>query len=279
MTRNEYSVETVYDEVQLFDGLELGGSQAVTGSIASVLEHGEVLNDTGSQYTSIQTAIDDAESWVFIGPGTYHEGINTIGSELTILGSGYNTVIDGNSLDTVFDAGSDMNISHLRFLNGGNQLFVGNECHVRSCYFENSNQDAINTTGRRNVINHNTIRFAEDNGINIQTSSESNIVSANYVDTTVVLQGIICNESDDNIIANNFVNNADQNGIYIRFNANDNIVSGNRVQNVGQAGIDVTNNANDNIVSNNRISDSGGSDITNGGTGTVLDGNLTGTAN
>jgi hypothetical protein len=55
------------------------------------------------------------------------------------------------------------------------------------------------------------------------------------------------------------------------------VIIGNRIHSAGDDGI--RNTSNDVIMANNRISDSGGSNITDTGSGTVKDDNLKGSAN
>jgi len=80
---------------------------------------------------------------------------------------------------------------------------------------------------------------------------------------------------DDIIVANNVTYNAGNRCLQVE--GDDGIWIGNRVSGSAKDGIGIF--GIDNIVANNRVSDSANTDITNSGTGTVLDGNLTGASN
>jgi hypothetical protein len=71
-------------------------------------------------------------------------------------------------------------------------------------------------------------------------------------------------------MSNNVITDAPGDGINV---GADSIVIGNRVINSGRYGIATFHN--NTIIANNRVSDSSDTDISNQGSGTVLDGNLT----
>lgn len=54
-----------------------------------------IFADDGKAYHSLQAAVDNAESFVRLGPGTFTENILVTNSDITIRGSGRATLIDG----------------------------------------------------------------------------------------------------------------------------------------------------------------------------------------
>ena len=72
------------------------GDVPLDGFIEAIT-NGEAINDTGQVYETVQTAVSEASSWVFIGPGTFNENVvvNTVG--LTVQGVGRETLIDGGT--------------------------------------------------------------------------------------------------------------------------------------------------------------------------------------
>jgi len=59
---------------------------------------GQALADDGNLYSSVQTAVDNATGWVFVGPGTFNENVTISTQGLTLEGCGYDTLIDGGTI-------------------------------------------------------------------------------------------------------------------------------------------------------------------------------------
>ena len=249
----------------------------VPQGLAESVSAGEALADDGNTYSSVQTAVDNASGWVFVGPGTFNETVSVTTAGLTVEGSGYGTLIDATTSTAVTSSGTanvtfrNLSISSangsgnfargLDLGNGGtaegiivrdseNEAFdPGSDCTIVNCIVENAGTGAIRATGTGNIISNCTVINAGADAIDIK--------------------------DDDNIIAGNVVDGGGGSGILIDSNADDCVVGGNRI--ISTAGTGVILRGNDNILYNNRISDSGG--ISDTGTGNVEDSNLTGPAN
>lgn len=249
----------------------------VPQGLADVVGNGEVLADDGNIYTSVQTAVDNASGWVFVGPGTFSETVSVTTAGLTIEGSGYDTLIDATTTTAVSSSGTtdvtfrnfsissqnvDGNFARALDLGSGgtaNEIIVrdsenegidpGSDCTVINCRVENTGSDAIRVTGTGNIISNCIVVNAGADSIDIK--------------------------DDDNIVSGNIVNDGGGSGILLDSNADDCVVGGNRIISTSSTGVIMR--GNNNILYNNRISDSGG--ISDTGTGNVEDGNLTGASN
>lgn len=288
MTIDESTERKVYRKLQAFNGLEVAGHEPVNASLASVLKEGEVLGDDGNQYDSIQAAVDASDSWAFVGPGTYYENVVINKDDFMLQGSGNETLIDGGDIGPAITVNSQNNIIQSIICKTGQSSFVtaaivikgdsttlervtvsgsyedgieinANNCRVKSCTIDSvSRHGLFIKDGRRVIMNDCTVKNPSDYGILFR--------------------------SDDSIVSDNVVINTGGNSIGTvsggsSTDANDAIIKSNRIINSGNAGIVIASNSTDIIVANNRISDSTNADIDDNGTGTVLDDNLTGSAN
>jgi hypothetical protein len=287
MTLNEQIEKRVYEKLRAFDGMELGGNEAVSGSIASVLSEGEVLADDGEQYSSIQDAVDASDGWTFVGPGQFYENVVIDNDDFTLKGAGYDTLIDGGDVDSAITVTSNSsNIKSLRVQTSESSTntavyISGSENNIESITVSKSGHTAITFAGNNNTAFGCTIKSHLLYGVN--ANSTKNIVSNCTFEPVSGDTGIEAHidVGSDCIIANNTVSGGGVSSSLtggIRVEADDNIVIGNRIINSESSGLTVT-LSNDNIIANNRISGSSGSDIENNGTGTVVEGNLTGSAN
>jgi len=75
-------------------------------AFSSAIQSGDVYADDGSVHKSIQSAVDSANAFVFIGPATFSESVTVSGSDMLITGSGTATTVDGGS-SAAFDARGD----------------------------------------------------------------------------------------------------------------------------------------------------------------------------
>lgn len=281
MVLDEQTEKRIYDKMRAFDGLEVAGHEPVDSSIASVLSEGEVLADDGNQYSSIQDAIDASDGWTFVGPGTYYENVVIDKDDFTLQGAGYNTLIDGGSVD------SAIKVRHPNITVSSLSVKTSRPGNAIDALLANGNAD--NT-----VVDSVTVRDSDSRGVRIESGSSTitSVVVENSgshsIDSTTP-ESIISNcivessdghgllaQADDCIIANSVVRNTTGIGV-LSNGGNDCILIGNRVINAGNDGMFT--NATDCIIANNRISGSTNSDIDNQGTGTVTDANLTGSAN
>lgn len=253
---------------------------AVTATQAQALKDGEVLADDGSAYATVQAAQDAASSWIRLPPTTFNEAVTIDTADLTVLGSGYNTLIDGGTSGDAIDiavsgvtiynlsvkttAGSGNSYSGVNFSTGADTIKVervivrdtdeygfnvvnGPDHKVRMCLVESHDDRAIRCNTVRTVVSECIVQSGGD--------------------------GIVV--GDDSIIEGCIVFGCSDKGVHL--NGNDSIGIANRVHNTGTDGAVI--GATDTILVNNRISDSGSSDIRDSGTNTLLDSNVTGPAN
>jgi len=258
----------------------------VPQGFADVLSQGEVLADNGEIYTSVQTAVDNSTGFVFIGPGTFNESVTISTQGLTLQGSGYDTLIDGQSIASAVqvsasnvtvknlsfatDSGSSLNtvitatgadsctFDRIHIKSAGNfgiYLTDGDEHIISNCIVTGPGNDAIRCSTSRTVVTNCVVQGPGDfnftNGINIR--------------------------GDDSIVSNSIV--IDINNVGISIAKSDDIAVGNRITASGNNGLKIGSNSTDSIIANNRVSDSINSDINDQGTGTILDDNLTGPSN
>lgn len=278
--------QATFDNGVATQQLGLGGNSLVGGLFTTALNDGEVLADDGYVYESVQAAQDAASSWIFIGPGTFNEKVIVDTSGLTIVGSGYNTLVDGGTSGNAFGTGaSNITIRNLsvQTTSGGGTGADGIQTNsgsdsltIENVTVRDSDRFGIYlSNGTDHIVNNCTVEAVENSGI-VSGSSRVQIVNSTILGG-VSGQGINTGGTGENIVSNNVIQNTDR-GINVG-SGDDGIIIGNRIISCASDGIDVGSNANDNIVAKNRISDSGGADINDNGTGTLLDSNLTGTAN
>jgi hypothetical protein len=67
----------------------------IEGVLSQAVTHGLVLADDGKLYESVQAAENNATDWMFIGPGSFDEPLVIDTTDLTVVGSGKSTVING----------------------------------------------------------------------------------------------------------------------------------------------------------------------------------------
>jgi len=130
----------------------------------------------------------------------------------------------------------------------------GQDITISNCTIEGCDSIAIRPRADRCLVTNCSVLSSSNQGINISDASGT---------------------GDDVIISNCTVKNTSGTGIFV--DGDDCIVIGCRIMNAGNDGINISKN--DCIIANNRVSDSTNIDIDNNGTGTVTDGNLTGSAN
>lgn len=268
------------------DSLEVGGNNPIFSFLTSTMASGKALADDGKAYDSVQDAENAASSFVLVGPGTFSESVTIDTAGLTLAGAGYDTLIDGGTTGTAItiDA-TDVSVLNLSVQTtaGAGNSFVGigsgasaNSGKLVNVTVRDSDSHGINPTdGDYWRISNCTVESADGKGIDTD-GPENTVISHCIVQSGVSDDGILT-RGDDSIVANCIVVGVADDGIYLL--NNDNIGIGNRIHNAGATGFDIGPNSTDSICANNRISDSGGSDINNQGSGTVLDDNQTGASN
>jgi hypothetical protein len=255
----------------------------VPQGLAESVAAGEALADDGNTYSSVQDAVNAASGFVFVGPGTFNESVTISTEGLTLEGSGHDTLIDGGTTGNAVDIqASDVTVRSLSVQTtaGAGNNFSGvtttnatpNNVTVEFVTVRDSDRSGIFVqSGADNTVRGCTVNSTDTAGI---TNGERSIVT----DCTIKNTGSAGIETfrDDAIVSNNIIDGASGRGI--RCGAtNDLLIGGNRVINSGDNGIRIA--GADCIVYNNRVSDSTNTDISDAGTGTVLDGNLTGLSN
>lgn len=254
----------------------------VTGHMITAVKEGKALADDGNTYDSVQDAVDAASSFVKIGPGTFNENVTISTSELTLLGSGSDTHIDGQSTTAITISSEDITVKSLSvsnnsdgdFSTGDDAIFVQNSANgttVKNIVVIDSDSAGVGagTPANMEIIGC-LFEAGDEYAVNIDGVNA--IVVNNMINGT---RGGLNTNGDDNVLANNSIINPGADGF--NTNGNDSIIISNRVHNSGAIGISY--NASDSIIANNRVSDSTNSDIEDNGTNTTLDANLTGSAN
>jgi len=270
------------------------------GKFEDALANGKVLADDGNLYDSIQTAENNATDYIFIGPGTFNENVTVDTDNLTIIGTGTGTVIDGGSGgEALLVQSSDVTVKSLKARttqgSGSNAdaiTYISGFGRVVNCEVDESDAGAISVrqglvTGctvegsinafgieavfGRAIISGNRI-LAGNTGISVRTRGvtvESNIISG------VSGRGID-SSSYDLIITGNRITDTGSDGVGL--SGDDVLLGGNVILNSADDGIRIV--GADNIVYNNRIKGSTNSDLnTSFATNPELDSNLTGDPN
>lgn len=58
---------------------------------------GRAVDESNAEYTSLQTAVDNADDLVLVGPGVYEESVNITTPDLTVLGLESGTIVNGTT--------------------------------------------------------------------------------------------------------------------------------------------------------------------------------------
>jgi len=250
----------------------------VGGKFAETVSEGKALADDGEVYDTIQGAVNNASSWVKVGPGDFRESVDVTTTGITISGSGERTFVDAEKNSHAFNLSTDSTLRNLRVSQEINaddtfsDVITGaTGSAILNVTVEKANDKAIRP-GTDGVVANCTINSSQGKGIE---SAPNTIIVGNVVRSTnisqTVLSAVAINVGEDSICANNVIPNGGNSGFYV--GTNDAVVIANRVSNVDSEGIRIE--GTDNIIANNRVSNSGNSNINDGGTGTVLDANLT----
>jgi hypothetical protein len=260
--------------------MELAGGGLTSATLSNCLKEGKPLADTGDLYSTIQDAENAASSWVFVPPGTFNESVSIDTAGLTIAGAGYDTLIDGGTTNHAVEVtANDVTVTDLsvKTTAGSGNTYNGVQissggCNVVSVVVRDSDHRGIRVSTNCKVIN-----------CRIESTDSDGIYSGNRSENPIYAHNVIRNcggygihvVAVDAIVACNIIN--DPNSLGIFDNRHDEIYIGNRIINASDHGI-YTKGA-DNIIANNRVSDSTNSDLSDEGSGTLLDANLTGASN
>jgi hypothetical protein len=258
----------------------------VPEGFADVLSNGEVLADNGEIYTSVQTAVDNSTGFVFVGPGTFNENVTISTEGLTLEGVGDNSTIEGTEGSTLTVNADNATIRNLSV------NIIASSTSFPNCILYNGLRGVVDSVGFGATVSNDSATFGvsgKSGGVGLIVknclidSPELNIAIAPD-DESIVTNNIILNGGvgiglrSDGVVANNIISNMSKQGVISGTSSRtDNIVIGNRIIDCSDAGIRTF--GADTIIANNRVSGSGSGDIDDQGTGTVLDGNLTGASN
>jgi hypothetical protein len=119
---------------------------------------GEAIDDGGATYSSIQNAVDNADDWVLVGPGTYDQEVLIQNGE-TVIGRG--AVMDPTNVS--------FNVEAVMQLEGSDSTVIGFE--FASTDFAKS---AIKTFGDGHTIRNITVLSSESFGLDIN-STDTNV--------------------------------------------------------------------------------------------------------
>lgn len=264
--------------------MELADGGLTSATLSNCLKEGKPLADTGDLYPTIQDAVNAASSWVFVPPETFNESVTIDTAGLTLVGSGYNTLIDGGTTGAAINVNnSRVTVKNLsaQTTTGSNTSFQGvrirgvlskiKNVHVRKC-----DGAGLRTTGRQTLIKNCTVENTGGRGMALQGASR-HIVSSCIVKNTGS-SGILLFKKSNSIFSNNIIFNTGSHGLIVTgFRSDNNILVGNRVHNSTDNGIVI--GSPNSIVCDNRVSDSGNSDIDKQKSSVILDKNLTGPSN
>jgi pectin methylesterase-like acyl-CoA thioesterase len=129
------------------DGLLLADS--------SLLDN-KALADDGNVYDTIQGAVDAASSWVRVGPGTFSESVSISSANLTLVGSGRDTLVsetDSTSDNAILSDSDGVVVKNIAVetTTGSNKdciRLTSNECEVMSVWVEQSTRHGVAIGGQ-----------------------------------------------------------------------------------------------------------------------------------
>lgn len=257
------------------DSLAVGGNNPIFSFLTSAMASGKVLADDGKAYDSVQTAQDAASSFMLVGPGTFSENVTIDTTNLTVVGAGYDTLIDGDTSDAIILDASGITLRDLSAkttAGGGNtNTVISTTSNADSCTLDTVFVPEADDRGFRiehgsdHIVNSCNLENVEGKGI------ECGTVNRMIISNSHISEGLKSdNNGGDIIVANCVIDGGFDN---LKFNSDDSIVIGCRMLSPDSSSIEV--NGADCISANNRIDGS----IGGGGTNHVIDGNLTGSAN
>ena len=254
----------------------------VPQGLAESVSSGKALADNGEMYDSVQTAVDNATGWVFVGPGTFNESVTISTDGMTLEGCGNNTKITHETDIPLLLSASNVRVHSINVESSDNNA-IHMEEQNENITIKNISVKSVGGVGIRcdstdSKITECAVSESDDNS-NVRIEGSNTVIkSSTFSGTTGSFTRNIDISANNCIIASCICENAAQDGIQIN-SGNDSIVISNRISNAGRDGIQINSGMNDNIIANNRVSDSANDDILDNGTGTVLDDNLTGASN
>lgn len=254
---------------------------AITTTIVNSLVDNEPLADDGETYADIQTAENNASGWVFVPPGTFTENIVVDTQNITIVGSGRSTLVDGQTNgEAITISQSDVTIRNLSAKttdnnNGTNSAIQLTSGSASDCTISGINIRESDKGGITDVDNNPNCVYLNNNietsfGTAIEPDSDRGIVSGNIIGTVTNQVLILQNEgpAQDCVVSNNVAESFGGDGFRASGGADSIFIANSALSGTGD-GLDIfTPNV---IVANNRANS-----LNDSGTGTIRDGNLLG---
>lgn len=241
------------DSNQIFTG---GPAEtAVAETFTTALVEGKALADDGNLYSTVQGAQDAASGWVFLPPVTFNESVTIDTASLTLVGSGFDTLLDAGSNGTAieFDA-PNITVSNMRVetTNGGGSTCMDifdSYARVHSCYSTEFDTMFDLGNGSGNVITECSIRNGSKSYL--ETGSPTNTIVTNNI--LISENGISVDGGQDGIFANNIIY-ATTASITIFNDSADNMYIGNQIDTAGGDNAIYLRLGSDIIIANNRVS-------------------------
>lgn len=251
------------------------GTDLVGGKFAETVAEGKALSDNGQVYDSIQAAVDNASSWVKVGPGDFRESVTIDTAGLTLEGSGERTVIDATTDSIRIDA-PDVYVRDFKlmpFNNGVTERANGTNGTVSNIFVTRHSNEAVRFDSGSNWLIENV---RTDSGTQVAQFSSGSVTNSVIADCKKNGDGpALFNDGDDNVVTGCTLIGSDEPNRAVNFDGNDCIFIANRIITDSTSGTDgILVGGTDTIVANNRITASGVA-ISGGGTGNILDSNLT----
>jgi hypothetical protein len=253
------------------------GTDLVGGKFAQTVAEGKALADDGNVYDSIQTAQDNASSWVKVGEGQFRENVTIDTNGLTLVGSGERTeIVSTPVVVDVASGASDVTLSSFKVVHqitstqGASVEINGSGATVEDIIVENAHRYGFRSNSAETIFsNCKVVGEAKSAALafGIVNGPRSMVVNSRAKNMALD-QGIFVGAHDCIVSSNTFENlTYGPNSAIIKIAGHDTVCYANTIRDVESVGIN-TNGYNDNIVVNNVLVNTGG---TNGsGTGNIV---------
>lgn len=184
------STETIGDGNQSVDVGNIGFADVTgDGIISQAIEHGKVWADNGQLYSSIDSAESNASDLIIIGPGTFSENVAVKTDNLTLIGCGRSTVIDGTTDDALDIQANDVTIRSLSVKTTKGQGNIARALLIQG------------STSKRCYVENVWVLEADSGGILLaSTNSTEHRVIGIYCDSANIDGNDVEVDSNDNVV-------------------------------------------------------------------------------